>query len=104
MQLREARMESSRMLALDAIDAEEDDETGAERRRNAEHGQNKTGTLSQYWDKCPNIGTLRKQVCLINLVQPLVDVSGTPRPGVRTWSASQLRPGSWLLTCALGRR
>ena len=41
-------MESSRMLALDAIDAEEDDETGAERRRNAEHGQNKIGTLSQY--------------------------------------------------------
>ena len=53
---------SSRMLALDAIDAEEYHETGAERRRNAEHGQNKIGTLSQYWDKCPNIGTLRKQV------------------------------------------
>ena len=36
-----ARLESPRVLALDAIGAEEDDEIGAERRRNAEHGQNK---------------------------------------------------------------
>ena len=41
MQLRAARLESPRKLALDAIGAEEDDEIGAERRRNAEHGQNK---------------------------------------------------------------
>ena len=41
MQLREVRLESSRVLALDAIGAEEDDETGFERRRTAEHGQNK---------------------------------------------------------------
>ena len=41
MQLRAVRLGSPRMLALDAIGAEEDDEIGAERRRNAEHGQNK---------------------------------------------------------------
>ena len=41
MQLRVVRLESPRVLALDAIGAEEDDEIGAERRRNAEHGQNK---------------------------------------------------------------
>ena len=46
MQLREVRLESSRVLALDAIGAEEDDGTGAERRRKAEHGQTRSGTLS----------------------------------------------------------
>ena len=46
MQLRAARLESSRELALDAIGAEEDDGTGAERRRKAEHGQTRSGTLS----------------------------------------------------------
>ena len=46
MQLRAARLESPRKLALDAIGAEEDDETGAKRRRKAEHGQNKIGNLS----------------------------------------------------------
>ena len=62
MQLRATRLESLRVLALDAIDAEEDDETGAERRRKAEHGQTRSGIVSQYWDKCPNIGTSRNQV------------------------------------------
>ena len=62
MQLRAARLESPRKLALDAIGAEEDDETGGERHRNAEHGQKIEETLSQYWDKCPNIGTTRNQV------------------------------------------
>ena len=62
MQLRAARLESPRKLALDATGAEEDDETGGERHRNAEHGQKIEETLSQYWDKCPNIGTLRNQV------------------------------------------
>ena len=62
MQLRATRLESPRVLALDAIDAEEDDETGAERRRKAEHGQTRSGIVSQYWDKCPNIGTSRNQV------------------------------------------
>ena len=64
MQLRAARLESSRSLALDVIGAGEDDGTGGERHRNAEHGQKIEETLSQYWDKCPNIGTLRKQVYL----------------------------------------
>ena len=41
MQLRVVRLESPRVLALDAIGAEEDDGTGGERHRNAEHGQNK---------------------------------------------------------------
>ena len=41
MQLGDARAESLRSRALDAIGAEEDDETCAERRRKAEHGENK---------------------------------------------------------------
>ena len=42
MQLRAARLESPRVLALDAIGAEEDDGTGGERHRNAEHGQTRS--------------------------------------------------------------
>ena len=72
MQLRATRLESLRVLALDAIDAEEDDETGAERRRKAEHGQTRSGIVSQYWDKCPNIGTSRNQVPLGWIPSPAV--------------------------------
>ena len=46
MQLRAARLGSSRVLALDVIGAGEDDGTGAERRRKAEHGQTRSRTLS----------------------------------------------------------
>ena len=46
MQLRAARLESSRVLALDVIGAGEDDGTGAERRRKAEHGQTRSGNPS----------------------------------------------------------
>ena len=46
MQLRAVRLESPRVLALDANGAEEGDETGTKRRRKAEHGQNKIGNLS----------------------------------------------------------
>ena len=46
MQLRAARLESSRVLALDVIGAGEGDGTGAERRRKAEHGQTRSGNPS----------------------------------------------------------
>ena len=42
MQLRAARLESSRLLALDAIGAGEDDATGPERHRNAEPAQRRS--------------------------------------------------------------
>ena len=42
MQLRAVRLESPRVLALDATGAGEGDETGADRRRNAEHGQTRS--------------------------------------------------------------
>ena len=45
MQLRAARLESSRVLALDAIGAGEDDGTGPERHRNAEHRQTRSRKL-----------------------------------------------------------
>ena len=41
-----ARLESSRSLALDVIGAGEDDGTGPERHRNAEHGETRSRNLS----------------------------------------------------------